>query len=74
MFFGLEKVAVNTPRFASKSPQLHHKNTTIKTHFFVKPPVKTTLSPQQKKLMPLCLKSDSPLLSKAKRRRKLFYT
>jgi hypothetical protein len=74
IFFGPKKVSVNSPRFTSNPPQLHHKITTINTHSFAKPPYKRPLSPQQKKLMLLCLKSDSTLLSKANRRRKLFYT
>jgi hypothetical protein len=39
--FSSEKTAVNAPRFTIKPPQLHHKNTTLKTHIFAKPPVKT---------------------------------
>jgi hypothetical protein len=41
MFFGAEIASVNSPGFTSNPPRLHHKNTTLKTHIFAKPPVKT---------------------------------
>jgi hypothetical protein len=36
-------VSVNSPRFTSNPPQLHHPKTTLKTHIFAKPPAKTPL-------------------------------
>src|SRR5437879_6614144 len=51
MFLCAAKVSVNAPRFTSNPPQLHHKNTTFKTHIFAKPPAKTAFSPRQKKLL-----------------------
>jgi hypothetical protein len=48
MFFKGEIVSANAPQFTSKSPQLHHKNTTLKPHVFAKPPVKTAFPPRQK--------------------------
>jgi hypothetical protein len=50
MFSGAEKVAANSPRLTSESPQLHHKKPRRKRSFSQKPPVKSTLSPQQKKV------------------------
>jgi hypothetical protein len=41
VFFRPEKVLVSSPISTSNPPQLHHKNTTLKTHLFAKPPVKT---------------------------------
>jgi hypothetical protein len=73
MFLKSGKVSGNTPSFTSNSPQLHHKKTTFFTHIFVKPPVKTTFFTAAKKLHLLTPESDYHLLSKAKRRRKLFY-
>jgi hypothetical protein len=66
-------MSVNTPRFAINPPQLHHQNTTFKTHIFAKHSAKTPFSPQQKKLILLFPQSCGTLLSKAKRKRKLFY-
>jgi hypothetical protein len=37
VFFRPEKVSVNSPRFTSNPPQLHHKITTLKTAFSQKP-------------------------------------
>src|SRR5260370_29660768 len=48
--FSPEKMAVNTPRFTLNPPQLHHKNTTLKTHVFAKPPCKNAFSPRVKKV------------------------
>jgi hypothetical protein len=73
MFLRSGKVSGNTPRFTSNSPQLHHKNTTFLTHIFAKPPVKTAFFTAAKKLHLLTPESDYHLLSKAIRRRKLFY-
>jgi hypothetical protein len=38
--FSAGKVSVNAPRFTTNSPQLHHKNTTLKTRVFAKPAAK----------------------------------
>jgi hypothetical protein len=46
--FSTEKVSVNAPRFTTKAPQLHHKNTTSKTHIFAKTPSKNAFPPQRK--------------------------
>jgi hypothetical protein len=73
MFLGTEKVSVNAPRFTINSPQLHHKNTTLKTLVFVKIPCKTLFHHGKKKLILLAVTKSSRLLSKAKRRRKLLY-
>src|SRR6266581_7580392 len=48
MFLCAQKASVNAPRFTTKSPQLHHKNTTLKTHIFAKPPVKTPFHHSEK--------------------------
>jgi hypothetical protein len=66
-------VSVNSPRFTSNPPQIHHKKTTIKTPIFAKPPVKTTFHHSKKNLTFLPGESSSYPLSKAKRKRKLFY-
>jgi hypothetical protein len=58
MFFGAEKASINEPRFTSDPPQLHHKNTTIETHIFAKPPAKIGFH-RAKNFLLLCLKSDS---------------
>jgi hypothetical protein len=47
VFFGTTKRSINSPRFTTQSPQLHHKNTTPKTRIFPKPPSKTLAKPQQ---------------------------
>jgi hypothetical protein len=43
MFFGLEKVSVNSPRFTSNPPQLHHQKTTLKNAYFGETPCKNAL-------------------------------
>jgi hypothetical protein len=59
VFFVTTNVTVNSPRFTINSPQLHHKNTTIKTQLFAKPPAKTRFPPQQKKLEIFKLQNDT---------------
>jgi hypothetical protein len=41
VFFITTKRAINSPRFTTQPPQIHHKNTTPKTHVFSEPPSKT---------------------------------
>src|SRR5262249_2224472 len=55
-------------QFTSKSPQLHHKNTTLKPHGFTKPPVKTAFPPRGKKLQNLAVTNRPSHLSNAKRK------
>jgi hypothetical protein len=45
MFFSTQKHAVTAPRLPRIPPQLHHKNTTPKTHIFPKHPSKTPIKP-----------------------------
>jgi hypothetical protein len=71
--FSAVKTSISAPRFTSKPPQGHHKNTTLKTRIFEKPPYKNAFSPWQKKLTTLSAAKCARLLSKAKGRRKLFY-
>jgi hypothetical protein len=47
--FQTQNSAVNTPRFTSNPPQLHHKNTTTKHHFSPKPPAKRPSTTKNKK-------------------------
>jgi hypothetical protein len=60
--FGAEKVSVNTPQFTINPPQLHHKNTTLKTQVFAKPPAKTAFHHGQKNNTFACNKVPSPLV------------
>jgi hypothetical protein len=71
--FTAGKVPVNAPRFTSNSPQRHHKNTTIKSLVFAKPPSKTPFSPRQKKLVVLAATNASATCQKQRGRRKLLY-
>src|SRR6266700_1015737 len=48
MFLCAQKASVNAPRFTTKSPQLHHKNTTSKTHIFAKTPCKNAFHHSEK--------------------------
>jgi len=41
-------VSVNAPQLTSNPPQLHHKNTTLKAHFFAKPLQKRHSTTQEK--------------------------
>jgi len=49
VFFSAKKRGVKTPRFTINSPQIHHKNTSKKTHIFAKTPAKTHPPPQKQK-------------------------
>jgi hypothetical protein len=48
MFFAAGKVSVNSPRFTSNPPQIHHKKPHLKTQFFAKPPAKTPFDHTEK--------------------------
>jgi hypothetical protein len=48
MFFAAGKVSVNSPRFTSNPPQIHHKKPHLKTQFFAKPPQKHPLTTPKK--------------------------
>jgi hypothetical protein len=43
MFFVTQNASINSPRFTSDSPQLHHKKPHTKHPFSRKPPAKTPL-------------------------------
>jgi hypothetical protein len=65
---------------ATQKPRSHHKIATTspqktiqKAHVLSKPPPKTPLSPQNKKVTKITVTIHPALLSKAKRKRKLFY-
>jgi hypothetical protein len=49
VFFITTKRVINSPRFTTQPPQLHHKNTTPKTHVFPDPPQKR---PQNRAFLP----------------------
>jgi hypothetical protein len=40
-FFGAQKLTVNSPRFTSNPPRIHHQKTTLRTHLSAKTPAKT---------------------------------
>jgi len=48
MFLAHHRTVVNRPQFTTNPPQLHHKNTTQKTHIFQNHPQKTPANRQKK--------------------------
>jgi hypothetical protein len=46
--FAVHKMTVNTPRFATIPPQIHHQKTTFYYPFLPKPPAKTHESSSEK--------------------------
>jgi hypothetical protein len=72
MFSAPEKVTVNTPRFTSEPPQIHHRKTTFNTPFFAKPPSKEAFY-RNKKIHTFCPTKLRLPLVKSKEKAQAFY-